>query len=204
MTQETELKPAYAERIGKQIEQLLKQSCLRPLIIGIDGRCASGKTTLAHSLHERYGWDVVHADDFFLRPQQRTPERYAEPGGNLDRERLIEEVLMPLRQNRPVVFQRFDCSIMKLNEQITLKPTDAVIVEGSYALHPSLREYYDLKIFMDAEYEEQLRRIEHRSGKAKLEQFKTRWIPLEETYFESCGVKECADICINSSFPEGF
>ena len=33
-------------------------------------------------------------DDFFLRPEQRRPERFAEPGGNVDRERFAAEVLV--------------------------------------------------------------------------------------------------------------
>ena len=49
-------------------------------------------------------------DDFFLRPEQRTPERYAEPGGNVDRERFLAEVLIPLRAGETVQYRRFDCS----------------------------------------------------------------------------------------------
>ena len=47
------------------------------VIVALDGRCASGKTTLAAELAKRYGWSVVHMDHFFLRPEQRTLERYA-------------------------------------------------------------------------------------------------------------------------------
>ena len=56
--------------------------------VAIDGRCASGKTTLATALAVSLGATVFHADDFFLRPEQRTAERLSEPGGNMDRERL--------------------------------------------------------------------------------------------------------------------
>lgn len=43
------------------------------------------------------------ADDFFLRPEQRTPERLAEPGGNLDRERMKSEVIDRLSAVRSVI-----------------------------------------------------------------------------------------------------
>ena len=129
----------YMETLKAHLTHLLETRTKRPLIAAIDGRCASGKTTAANLLQEQYGWTVVHADDFFLRPEQRTPERYAEPGGNLDRERLKEEVLMPLREGKPVNYRRFDCSKMELGETVSVPLTDLVIVEGSYSLHPELR-----------------------------------------------------------------
>lgn len=35
-------------------------------------------------------------DDFFLRIEQRTPERMTEVGGNVDYERFLETVLFPV------------------------------------------------------------------------------------------------------------
>jgi len=192
----------YMETLKAHLTHLLETRTKRPLIAAIDGRCASGKTTAAKLLQEQYGWTVVHADDFFLRPEQRTPERYAEPGGNLDRERLKEEVLIPLREGKPVNYRRFDCSKMELGETVSVPLTDLVIVEGSYSLHPELRDLYDLKIFFDVSAEEQLRRIEARSGREKLQAFIDRWIPLEEKYFSGCSVSETADLHINTSMHE--
>ena len=67
------------------------------VMVAIDGKCTSGKTTLASKLAEIYDCNVFHMDDFFLRPEQRTSERFAEIGGNVDYERFQEEVLFPLR-----------------------------------------------------------------------------------------------------------
>ena len=58
-----------------------------PFLLAIDGRCAAGKTTLAAQLARLSGCTVVPMDHFFLRPEQRTEERFLEPGGNVDRER---------------------------------------------------------------------------------------------------------------------
>ena len=60
------------------------------VIVAIDGKCTSGKTTLAGRLAEIYDCNVFHMDDFFLRPEQRTAERFAEVGGNVDYERFQE------------------------------------------------------------------------------------------------------------------
>ena len=40
--------------------------------LAIDGPCASGKSTLAKTLADIYRCPVVHMDDFFLQPHQRT------------------------------------------------------------------------------------------------------------------------------------
>ena len=61
-----------------QINMLLEEKNF--VIVAIDGKCTSGKTTLASQLAEIYDCNVFHMDDFFLRPEQRTPERFAEVG----------------------------------------------------------------------------------------------------------------------------
>ena len=60
------------------------------LLIAIDGRCGSGKSTLGAYLQQKMYVNLLHMDDFYLRPEQRTPMRREEPGGNVDRERFLE------------------------------------------------------------------------------------------------------------------
>lgn len=163
----------------------------KPVLLAIDGRCGSGKTTLARALQEKAGAVVVHMDDFFLQPHQRTPERFAEPGGNVDRERVLEEVLIPFKKGRPVVYRPYDAHKPAMLEPVHLAPTPITIIEGSYSCHPALWDFYDVRIFVDVEPGEQLRRIEARSGPEKLEVFKSRWIPLEEAYFRVLSLKNC-------------
>ena len=62
----------------------------KPFLIGIDGRCASGKSTLAEILSHRLSCPVIHMDHFFLPHAMKTPERLAKPGGNADRERFYK------------------------------------------------------------------------------------------------------------------
>ena len=167
-----------------------------PLIIAIDGRCGAGKTTLASILQQQLGAVVISADDFFLRPEQRTPERFAQPGGNMDRERLAEEVLIPLREGRPFSYRPFDCHTLTLGEPIQVETSPLIIVEGSYSCHPDLWDYYDLHVFVDVVPDEQIARITRREGAEKAEVFKARWIPLEERYFSHYGVQEKCDAVI--------
>ena len=167
-----------------------------PLIIAIDGPCGSGKTTLAAHLARELDAQTVHLDDFYLQPFQRTPQRLAQPGGNLDRERLLEQVLIPLKDHQSCEYQIFDCSCLALTESRQLNPEKAVIVEGSYALHPDLSDYYDLKIVMTIPKPEQIRRLKHREPAFKMEMFINRWIPMEENYHKTFRVFEQANILI--------
>ena len=95
-----------------QAVQALPQS-RQPLIVALDGRCASGKTTLAALLQQRTGCSVVHMDHFFLRPEQRTRERLEQPGGNVDYERFLAEVLEPLRAGKDCSYRPYDCKQQK-------------------------------------------------------------------------------------------
>lgn len=166
----------------------------RPLLVSIDGRCASGKTTLAAELQAQCGWPVVHMDDFFLRPEQRSKARYETPGENVDYERFLEEVLRPLRQGRIAVYRPFDCSAQQLTSPVRVPPAPVVVVEGSYSCHPFLWPCYDLRVFLTVSQKEQLRRITARNGDyARV--FRDMWIPLEEAYFSAFQVADRCDFC---------
>ncbi len=165
----------------------------RPALLAIDGRCASGKSTLAAKLAAEWDANLFHMDDFYLQPHQRTAERLAEPGGNVDRERFLTEVLRPLRAGEPVSYRRFDCRTFTFDPEQIIEPKLIAIVEGSYACHPELRDLYDLRIFLDIDPQTQMERITRRNGPEAAERFRTVWIPLEETYFRECAVRECCE-----------
>lgn len=198
--------PFYIAYLNQKADEILAiaKTYPEPVFIAIDGRCASGKTSLA-SIMEAKGAQVVHMDDYFPRVEQRTRERFEEPGGNLDRERVEEEVLIPLKEGKNGVVHPFDCTRMELSERKwEIEPKGIIVFEGSYSLHPELRKYYDFSVFMDVLPDEQLDRILERNGEVKLEMFKSRWIPFEEKYISAFGVKEYADLYINTSMTDEF
>lgn len=166
-----------------------------PFLVAIDGRCAAGKTTLAQALRQETGWGVVHMDHFFLRPAQRTEARLAEPGGNVDRERFLEEVLLPLQAGRDAVYRPYDCHSQSFSPPVRIEAGPAVIIEGSYSCHPALWDAYHLRVFLDVSPQKQLARIEARNGSQALSQFRDRWIPLEERYFAAFGIGERCALC---------
>lgn len=170
----------------------------RRTTLAIDGPCGSGKTTLAALLAQLFDCPVFHADDFFLRPEQRTPERFAQPGGNLDRERLREEVLLPLHEGKPVCYCRFDCHSMTLQPPVTVAPAMLSIVEGSYCLHPELSPLHDVSVCLSVSPELQRARILARNGREMAQRFFDRWIPLEQAYFDAMKPQERCGFIISS------
>ena len=160
------------------------------LIIAIDGGSAAGKSTMSARLKEKYDCTVFHMDDFFLRPEQRTAERLKETGGNIDRERFLEEVLEPLSRGEPVYYRRFDCASQKILEAVEVIPKELVIIEGVYSMHPAFEKYYDLTIYLDISPEEQKERILRRNTPEKAKQYLETWIPLENKYFAEMKIKE--------------
>lgn len=154
--------------------------------VAIEGGSASGKTTLAAELQRIYDDSCVfHMDDFFLRPVQRTPERYAEPGGNVDRERFAAEVLEPLKRGETVQYRRFDCGSFTLLPPVELCPARLNIVEGAYSVHPDLADAYDLSVFLQISPESQRCRLTRRNTPEQQERFLNTWIPMEQRYFEA-------------------
>ena len=121
--------------VKAHIDALLKTG--QPIVVAIDGNCTAGKTTLASILEKEYDCNVFHMDDFFLRPEQRTAERYAQPGGNVDYERFQEEVLSPLKQGVAFSYRPFSC------KTFTLSGMDVTANSANKLLHKNVL----LKIF---------------------------------------------------------
>lgn len=158
--------------------------------IAIDGVCGGGKSTLGQALAGKYNCNLFHMDDFFLRPGQRTPERYAQPGGNVDYERFREEVLEHLADPDGLTYRPFDCRCMELGAPRTVPYSRLNIVEGAYSCHPYFGDIYQLRFFVELPAEEQLARILARNGEEKYKRFVNEWIPMENLYFKTYGIRE--------------
>lgn len=190
------IKKEYAELLpaATLIEKKLSEN--GKAVAAVGGRCASGKTTLAAKLGKLFLCPVIHADDFFLPLGKRTPERLAEPGGNIDYERFSEEVLPFLASGEAFSYGVFDCSEMRIKGSRFIPASAVRIVEGSYSMHPKFRSAYDVKIFMTISAKKQLERIKKRDGQEKLVIFREKWIPMEEKYFLAQRTSEAADIIL--------
>lgn len=178
-------------KIAERIEELKKEK--EYLLVALDGRCGAGKTTLADLLKESIACNVIHTDSFFLRPEQRTEERLQSPGGNVDYERILEEVIKPWHKNKTFSYRPFSCTTKMLEESVMVLPQPVTLIEGAYSCHPSLIDNYDLKIFLDIDTETQRKRVQERNGE-NASMFYEKWIPMEEKYLKEFSVKENCDM----------
>ena len=167
-------------------------------VVSIDGRAASGKSTLADMIAMTTGASIVRIDDFFLPPALRTEERFSEAGGNIHYERFISEVLPQLRSQEAFEYGIFDCSRMAICEKRRVTKSKIRIVEGSYSHHPKFGEYADITVFVTVSPEEQSRRIFIRNGEMMAKMFAEKWIPMEEKYFDAFSIKEGSHIVVST------
>ncbi len=167
----------------------------KPFVIAIDGKAASGKSTLTAYLQDQINAEVIHMDDFFLPIALRTKSRLKEQGGNIHYERFIDEVINHLHHEH-FSYKIFDCSIMDFTKEVKIENPKYLIIEGSYALHPKFNHYADLNIFLDIDNETQIKRITKRNDFNKINRFINEWLPMENEYFEHFNIKEKADIII--------
>ena len=172
-----ELKTQCRERFKPAVDainEIIKQedNTDRPILVAIDGRCGSGKTTLGEYLKGQFDCNLFHMDDFFLRMEQRTPDRMKETGGNVDYERFYETVLIPVQKKESVCYQPFSCKEWRLLDAYEIPYKRINIIEGSYSLHPYFGKPYQL------------------NGEEKAKEFQEKWIPKEEAYFEKFHVQD--------------
>ena len=165
--------------------------------VAIDGPSAAGKTRLGERLRALYPSNVYHMDDFFLRPEQRTRERLGQPGGNIDYERFLSEVIVPMAESRGHAFRKYDCRTCELSAPVAVEPRPLAIVEGVYSLHPYFGEVFDVKVFFGIGRDEQLRRLRERDA-SLAERFESEWIPMETEYFDHFKIMEKCDFVIVS------
>lgn len=180
--------------IRERMDALLKEK--ESIIVAIDGSCTSGKSTLASALARDYDCNLFRMDDFFLRPEQRTPQRLAETGGNVDYERFLSEVLLPLKTGKAFSYRPYDCSTCSLREAVAVVPKRISVIEGTYSHHPYFGKPYDLTVFLKVAPEVRQQRILQRPVFLH-RRFFEEWIPMEQRYFAEFGIEEKADmICL--------
>ncbi len=189
-----EIFDSYVEVICERITSLLDIN--DRILIAIDGNCGAGKSTLGRKIADIFNANLFHMDDYFLTPELRTNTRMKEIGGNVDYVRFKNEIIEGINTGKPFQFRRFYCKLQDFSQPNYVLPKRVNIIEGSYSLHPTLIEFYDLKIFLEISPEIQEKRILKRNGPIMFERFKSLWIPLENLYFEALGIKEKCDLTL--------
>lgn len=140
--------------------------------VGIDGKGASGKTTLANRIAAAVPPAVVIHNDDFARPGR--------PGW--DRDRFVRQVLEPLQAGRPGRYQRWDLDADAGAEWHTVPVGVPVILEGVSSTDVRLPVPWDFTIWIEVQAAVRRARIVERDGAALWQTWLTDWIPSEDAY----------------------
>jgi uridine kinase len=197
--------PTYDSHVLTTVSERIRalQHSQRTVLIGIDGRGGSGKSALARDLAQVFeGTTIVQFDDFYRPSDARRLRRDSndtEVGGDFDWRRVRDQVLRPLSAAKPARYQRYDWDTDSLAEWHEIRPGGSVIVEGTYAIRPELRDFYHLTVWVDAPHDIRLQRGLERDGEHARHRWLSEWMPEEDRYIEATQPKGHVDVVIDGS-----
>jgi phosphoribulokinase len=130
----------------------------RPVLLGIIGDSAAGKTTLATGIARILGNNqvlTICSDDYHIYSRAERAERHItalHPDSNqID---ILEQHLQLLRENQPILKPIYNHELGTLEPAQYLAPRPYIIVEGLLGYHTrSMRDCYDVKVYMEPEEE---------------------------------------------------
>lgn len=132
----------------------------RPLLIGIDGRPCSGKSTLADLLIEELHAEGLFLDDFFIpQTQWPNPINPAFPFPYFRYQEFLEGVLK-LAEGKLLEYQPYNWNTNSLDKVRIIDPTkNIVIVEGVSVLCEQLESSFYKKILVVSDENNELEAI---------------------------------------------
>jgi uridine kinase len=180
-----------------------------PLVIGIAGGSGSGKTTVAQQILNRVGANqiaFIQHDSYYkdlggLPPAQHANINFDHPN-SLDTNLLIQHIVS-LRDGKAVEVPIYDFSTDKRTSQtFRIEARRVILVEGILIfVEPTLRELFDVKIFVDTDSDIRfIRRLERditergRTTESVIKQYEATVRPMHLEFVEPS--KRYADIII--------
>ncbi|MEN8173886.1 MAG: uridine kinase [Chloroflexota bacterium] len=188
-----------------------------PVRVAVDGIDAAGKTILADELGRRLeemDRSVIRASiDGFHHPREIRYQRGKDSAegyyrDSFDYEAVKKVLLEPLGPDGKLTYQKavFDHQENRpINMDFQKARSDAILLfDGVFLLRPEMYAYWDIKIFVDIEFDESTARAIKRDvpllGNEELvrERYKKRYIPGQMLYFVESSPKEKADFIVKN------
>ena len=197
------------------VAALMSVQSPHPIRVGIDGFCASGKTTLADALATKLRVAGrrpirVSADDFQNPPEIRWQLGPDSPEGfcsfQVNHEALKSVLLEPLGPggNRKFRSTWFDVrrSEPNVSPELTADPTDVLLLDGLFLHSEPLRGCFDFTVFIATSFDTCLERALERnqegvSSRAELaELYRVKYIPGFSLYLSASRPAEQASFVV--------
>lgn len=181
----------------------------RPIVFGVAGGTASGKTTIARNIlrgvgAERIAYlphDAYYRDNLHMSLEERAHQNYDHPR-SLENKLLVKHIKSLLREE-PVHVPVYDFTLhRRTDETVLVEPSPIILVDGILIFtRRKLRELMDVKIFVDTASDVRfIRRLKRdieergRSLESVVEQYLLTVRPMHMKFVEPS--KQFADVII--------
>ncbi len=126
----------------------------RPVLLGIIGDSAAGKTTLATGIARILGDQqvlIICSDDYHSYSRaERAERRITALHPDSNQIEILEQHLQLLRRNQPILKPIYNHKLGTLEPAQYLAPRPYIIVEGLLGYHTrAMRDCFDVKVFME-------------------------------------------------------
>lgn len=169
--------------------RILRDRTSRTVLVSIDGEGGAGKSTLAECLAAAVGGAAVVCLDDFARPSV----------AGWDRQRMIRQVLDPLRAGQPGRYQRWNWPTDEGAEWHDVPVGGVVIIEGVSAICEELLDRWDLTVWVSTPREVRLERGVARDGESMRQHWLEVWMPEEDAYVAAQLPTERSDFIVSGA-----
>ncbi|WP_261647152.1 AAA family ATPase [Curtobacterium sp. C2H10] len=152
------------------------------LVVLVDGRSGTGKTTLGDSLAERLGAQVVHLDDVY-------------PGWD-GLQAAAEAVVTDVLGERSG-YRRWDWATSRPAEWAAVDPGQPIVVEGCGALSRDSAPLASLRVWLEADDDTRWERAIGRDGESFAREW-DRWAAQEAAFIAAERPTELADVVLQT------
>ncbi len=194
-----------ADTVVFEISRLLQRK--NPVLIALDGRSGTGKSTIAQAIASRVAGTIVVSDDFYSGGNDHAwsglsaSEKVEQV---IDWQGMRAQVLEPLLANKPASWHPLDFQpeigwIGWKEETVTLEPAPVILVDGVYSARPELADLVDLAVLVEADDEARRKRLVIREGQAFMQRWHQLWDAAEEYYFTHVRPRSSFDLIVTNA-----
>jgi uridine kinase len=173
-----------------------------PVVVALDGRSGTGKSTLAEWMAGQLGGVRVDQDDFYaggdIDDWRRLTAR-EKADRVIDWRRFRDEVLLPLRGGRGASWRPFNWDTMTglSSKTISVPAANIVILDGAYSARPELAGLVDLSILVTLPDHVRRERLRQREGEEFVSEWHPIWDEAEDYYFGTVRPAEAFELVID-------